>query len=997
MNNFSVEVNKIVKENGRKCYNRPLYFNEKYGYILAGEYPAIKVLCDDYFLGSAVFFKRKNNLLSKVNCPLTEFTPNKVVNNLDCGSKITILPSCDSQGACVKVKAIEELVLVFGNMNCEKDGHFLCRWGFDPSEGNTDDVFCQDEFGNTKYEVLSNKKIRISSEENEKSITYNFSQSVNFDKIEYEGKTYFCAILPCKKDVYIFANAFDKVKKPSVNKQYDLAEKRNVEEKQRFYVKTPDKSLNVQVSFAKAAHDALFINGVFNHGTCRWNIPYLGWEHICGAAITGCKDRVVEEASAVSEKVVREDLKKDAELDFVNHQGVVQSRNSLFYGYGYVDSYQGNPYNMQSIYYDQLIYTAQKYNLPKLNDILQKDLPLHSIWQDRCFDPTNCGLYESYINTFPTDSIWYNGGKGVEETAFAYTVNKYLAEISSGEEKTKYAQKAKKIKDAFKKELWIKDEGHPAFYKDVIGEKLLHKDAWSYSIFYAINSGLIDEFESVESLYYFDYALESVDTPTGKRTYTSNFVPYVWSIRDLDSSNDYQMAEVYYKCGLSELGNRVFKASYMRNFNGLVPGNNTDKYSTDFATNTSLFLRTVNDGLFGVRFYNHGKDLIIKPNLPIRWKTAEYNCDKLNFKFSKKYNKVEYVISTKCEYKLIIPTYQRSVVSIRANGKDVEYQKVKGFLTPLISISLCGDAKVEIEFAGKPVYEKERLIQKNQFKKCNIEGKIIDSQEVLSNGVFVKSGHHTLFVDKGDYYSICRLNIKEKRKEPKELTLKTFFCLNIESNYNEKVSNIYKQDYLSPRVDTVSCQIARDCFKYWTGVYWGFKTPEIDVSKIENYKKGNKFVAYDREFFVNDFGLATFISQYDNFPTQQEVAVNKKAKAISILFVGATNQMQCFVPAFNVITKYTDGTESCFEVIPPYHFYNICDYLSESRNITYDNPMHQFPLGEKKAKTLFIGNNCRANVIDVMVDKTKTIEKITFKSMANETVVGIMAVTLCDC
>ena len=64
MNNFSVEANKIVKENGRKCYNRPLYFNEKYGYILAGEYPAIKVLCDDYFLGSAVFFKRKNNILS---------------------------------------------------------------------------------------------------------------------------------------------------------------------------------------------------------------------------------------------------------------------------------------------------------------------------------------------------------------------------------------------------------------------------------------------------------------------------------------------------------------------------------------------------------------------------------------------------------------------------------------------------------------------------------------------------------------------------------------------------------------------------------------------------------------------------------------------------------------------------------------------------------------------------------------------------------------------
>jgi len=38
-----------------------------------------------------------------------------------------------------------------------------------------------------------------------------------------------------------------------------------------------------------------------------------------------------------------------------------------------------------------------------------------------CFDPDDDGLYESYINTLPTDSVWYNGGGSVEESSYAYS------------------------------------------------------------------------------------------------------------------------------------------------------------------------------------------------------------------------------------------------------------------------------------------------------------------------------------------------------------------------------------------------------------------------------------------------------------------------------------------------------------------------------------------------------------------------------------------------
>ena len=56
----------------------------------------------------------------------------------------------------------------------------------------------------------------------------------------------------------------------------------------------------------------------------------------------------------------------------------------------------------------------------ELENVLRPALELHLQWAQECFDPDGDGLYESYINTLPTDSVWYNGGGSVEESAYAY-------------------------------------------------------------------------------------------------------------------------------------------------------------------------------------------------------------------------------------------------------------------------------------------------------------------------------------------------------------------------------------------------------------------------------------------------------------------------------------------------------------------------------------------------------------------------------------------------
>ena len=65
---------------------------------------------------------------------------------------------------------------------------------------------------------------------------------------------------------------------------------------------------------------------------------------------------------------------------------------------------------MQSQFFDQLIEEYRWTNDSALISFLRPALELHLQWQEECFDPDGDGVYESYLNSWPTDSQWYNGG-----------------------------------------------------------------------------------------------------------------------------------------------------------------------------------------------------------------------------------------------------------------------------------------------------------------------------------------------------------------------------------------------------------------------------------------------------------------------------------------------------------------------------------------------------------------------------------------------------------
>ncbi len=95
-----------------------------------------------------------------------------------------------------------------------------------------------------------------------------------------------------------------------------------------------------------------------------------------------------------------------------------QSGDSRFYGKGRIKRDNGF-YNFQSLFFDMLVHAWRGRAIPNWRRFCRRASSGIRNWQRECFDPDDDGLYESYINTWPTDSVWYAGGAGAEETAYA--------------------------------------------------------------------------------------------------------------------------------------------------------------------------------------------------------------------------------------------------------------------------------------------------------------------------------------------------------------------------------------------------------------------------------------------------------------------------------------------------------------------------------------------------------------------------------------------------
>jgi hypothetical protein len=1079
---YSAVNGTIVGHNTGRYNNRPLYINNTNAFVLTGDQPIARLAKDQFLYGTFMVAIQRNGKTKWLqNCSQIHsfYSPGnmkwEVSDNDFPGFKISleIVPMASTTGMAVHAVAEgvvqgDSLIWAFGGAKWFKNQNLswkmdvmgqpeLLTWGFVP-------VDCKDNL--VKIDVR-NYTVSLMDSTNQKSyFTVAGSCSVNSktfvgDASDWnsgnklnQSKAKDLPILNGKisfekgKQVYWAFEAFNE------NETIDIAGTENPENvfsegkkrtdsfKNRLKINTPDSYLNAIAQASVAAVDGTWYPPVFVHGALQWNNRFPGWRTIFGGTMYGWHDRVKAEARFYTDFQIKSSDKKEAKADPVSLL-TEQHADSRFYGVGRIDKDQ-NFYNMQTQFFDQIVEEYRWTNDPELVKFFREALELHLIWVRDCFDPDSDGVYESYINTWPTDSQWYNGGGSAEETSYAYRGHlaaKDMARNAGDAESERYhLQMLEKIKKGFFNKLWIQEKGHSGAYREQGGHERLHQDPWLYSIFLPVDAGLTSPMQSIESVYYSEWALQNDRLPFGGcQVWTSNWVPGIWSIRELWPGDNYHLALSYFQTGLPNDGYDIFRGTFLRTgYNHLSPGNlGGVQGGIDFGDCVHTFCRTLVSGLFGYQpDYPNGK-VRIAPQFPTDWHNASIELPDFGIEYKRNEGTYSWSVKLKSAAKieLFLPVQTDEVKEVTVNGKQVEWT-----LTPAAGRSFClivlpntDIAEVVIKTDKQLPYYPPVLIEGNSGEVLSFSTKdaqiewVQDPQNVLARmkiqgGTFTgkligTKGFHTFFawvkVGIAKQLRVFRIKINDPAGDEMEAARfvneipanAIFENIPISNLFNANVTTIYKQKYLSPRPNTVSVRLGTDGYSPWTFWHWKSMPPEI---KTDNVKKmldeQNRLVTPQRVPFAwNSIEKnIAFTSMWDNYPNKIDFPVNKKGDAVWFLVSGSTNVMQCQIANAVIRLNYADGKTDSLELVPPVNYWNLSTIDSHatapgqgSRN-DYTVEADRFCMPAKFPETVQLGENCRAMLLNLKLRPGVELKSVSLETLSQEVVVGLMGITVMD-
>ncbi|CAH0247159.1 DUF4450 domain-containing protein [Chryseobacterium sp. Bi04] len=236
-----------------------------------------------------------------------------------------------------------------------------------------------------------------------------------------------------------------------------------------------------------------------------------------------------------------------------------------------------------------------------------------------------------------------------------------------------------------------------------------------------------------------------------------------------------------------------------------------------------------------------------------------------------------------------------------------------------------------------------------------------------------------------------------------------FNPVSLQSKYNEKVTQIFNQKYLSPRLSVPTLQLP------WQGIgNWCYPliTAQIDDSGLMNNRKNGKVDFLGIPFLIDNADKnIVFTSQWDNFPKSVEIPLTGKGKKIYFLMAGSTNPMQSQIINGTITVQYSDGTHTELELKNPINWWPIEQDLFDD-NFAFEIPDDKIPYRVKlKTGELYKGGSLTkysgikgftdraveggaATVLDLPIDPNKELKSIQLTAVSNDVVIGLMSATV---
>lgn len=910
-----------------------------------------------------------------------------------------------------------------------------------------------------------------------------------------------------------------------LKKIFDEAEKTRLTLTNRIQLKTPDTDLNNFGANLAVAADAIWESPTFLHGAVAWRMRLNAWRGAYAADALSWHNRAKEHfESYANSQVLKPDF-SPVEMDTTRHLARHEEKmGTSVFSSGYIsrnpnDNTKPHHYDMNLVFFDQLFshfsYTGDKEFLKKMWPAMVR----HMNWEKRNFKRGD--LYDAYAAIWASDALQYSGGKVTHTSAYHYRANREMAKLAKiiGENPKPYEQEADAIAKAMKTELWIKDKGYFAEYKDALGNQLVHDKPGIWSVYHVSDAFLLNEFEDYQNLQYINHhtpkipvMVRGADTKDYFTLATTNWQPYDWSINNVALAENLQTALAYWQAGRNEDAYRLWKGNLMESmYYGISPGNfeQLSHYDAfrgelyrDFADPIGVAARTLTEGLFGVYPDLLENKISIKPGFPKDWNSAELKLPDWEYRFRRTSKKTEYLFTSKYRHpvalEMQIPLNEANIRSVKVNGKKADWKiKLNSVLQPVIQFETPEgkDFRIEISGSGEEIKKEQtdyinyisENLQLNFDSKKKIKS-VLDPQELIKNrngnqfdlireerkGTFfvqveqngttwwqpvnveIRFPLETKWINKKleiqsrsanpvngnliingltEAFSIQKnqaatveipANYLNKGTNSIELhyngikqTIEItdwnienqgeFNTISLASRYNEKVTEIFSQKYLSPRLNVPTLQLP------WQGIgNWCYPliTAQIDDSGLMNRRKNNEVDFLGIPFLIdrNDKNIA-FASQWDNYPDSVEVPLTGKGRKIYFLMAGSTNPMQSQIVNGKITVRYTDGSAAELELKNPTNWWPIEQDLFDD-NFAFEIPDDKIPYRVKlKTGELYRGGTLSkyssikgftdrqvdggaATLLDLPIDPAKELKSVKLTAVSNDVVIGMMSVTV---
>jgi hypothetical protein len=231
--------------------------------------------------------------------------------------------------------------------------------------------------------------------------------------------------------------------------------------------------------------------------------------------------------------------------------------------------------------------------------------------------------------------------------------------------------------------------------------------------------------------------------------------------------------------------------------------------------------------------------------------------------------------------------------------------------------------------------------------------------------------------------------------------------IDLSKYFNDQVTQIFKNKYLSPRPTTPTLQLPWQGIGEWTHPLDSANIDDTGLRKLagtQNEIKLPQGISFQTPGATGQNNIL-FTSRWDNYLKETAIPLTGKASHAYFLMAGSTNPMQSQLENGRIEIEYQDGTldslllknpETCWPIEKDYYTDGFAFKLNQPRPIRIHLKTGKIVSGEESLAS-FNGkviDGGAATVLDLPLNTTKTLKKLTLKTVANDVVIGLMSVTL---